>query len=109
MFCKHFVKLNYAIRNIGIAYNISVLVVGLKGNTFISTWDLKGTDKWDVIFPANKDSSIMTTPAVGILYNAFVLTKKRAVATSYVKTYGDILFSCGFDCHEVSFTHVDTR
>ena len=55
-----------------------------------------------------KDSLIMTTPAVGILYIAFALTKKRAVATSYVKTYRDILFSCGFDCHEVSFTHVDT-
>ena len=50
----------------------------------------------------------MTTPAVGILYIAFALTKKRAVATSYVKTYRDILFSWGFDCHEVSFTHVDT-
>ena len=50
----------------------------------------------------------MTTPAVGSLYIAFALTKKRAVATSYVKTYRDILFSWGFDCHEVSFTHVDT-
>ena len=51
----------------------------------------------------------MTTLAVGILYIAFALTQRRAAATSYDKTYRDILFSCGFDCHEVSFTHVDTR
>ena len=51
----------------------------------------------------------MTTLAVGILYIAFALTQRRAAATSNDKTYRDILFSCGFDCHEVSFTHVDTR